>query len=94
MPEGSTLLGRWHAPGSVNGWLLVETDKPETVYVHAAEWGAYLDWKTTPVLTDEQAGAASAAASDTHSSRRYPMLQLQTQATSRQTPKALVRKSR
>ena len=62
MPEGATLLGRWHAPGSVNGWLLVETDKPETVYIHAAEWGDYVDWKTTPVLTDEQAGASSAAA--------------------------------
>jgi len=62
MPEGSKLLGRWHAPGSVNGWLLVETDKPETVYIHAAEWGPYLDWTTTPVLTDEQAGPASVAA--------------------------------
>ena len=31
MPEGATLLGRWHAPGSVKGWLLVETDKPETI---------------------------------------------------------------
>ena len=60
MPEGATLLGRWHAPGSVNGWLLVETDKPETLYVHAAEWGDVIDWETTPVFTDEQAGASSA----------------------------------
>ena len=59
MPEGATLLGRWHAPGSVKGWILVETDKPETIYVHAAEWGDVLGWETTPVFTDEQAGASS-----------------------------------
>ena len=59
MPEGSTLVGRWHAPGSVNGWLVVETDKPETVYVHAAEWGDVLTFDITPVFTDEQAGASS-----------------------------------
>ena len=59
MPEGSTSLGRWHAPGSVKGWLLVETDRPEALYAHAAEWGDVLSWETTPVLTDEQAGASS-----------------------------------
>ena len=62
VPEDSKLIGRWHAPGSVNGWLVVETDKPETVYVHAAEWGEMVEWQTTPVLTDEQAAPASAAA--------------------------------
>ena len=30
LPEGATLLGRWHGPGSGHGWLVVETDKPET----------------------------------------------------------------
>ena len=42
LPEGATLLGRWHGPGSGHGWLVVETDKPETVYVHAAEWATSL----------------------------------------------------
>ncbi len=59
MPDGSTLVGRWHAPGSGNGWLLVETDKPETVYLHAAEWGDFVTWEITPVFTDEQAGPLS-----------------------------------
>ena len=59
MPEGSALLGRWHAPGSGNGWLMIETDKPETVYIHAAEWGDVLTMEITPVFTDEQAGALS-----------------------------------
>ena len=61
-PEGSTLVGRWHAPGSVNGWLLVEADSPEAAYIHAVEWGDVCDWQTTPVSTDEQAAVASAAA--------------------------------
>jgi hypothetical protein len=52
VPDGSTMVGRWHAPGSVKGWLLLETDKPETLYAHAAEWGDVLSWETTPVLTD------------------------------------------
>ena len=59
LPEGATLLGRWHGPGSGHGWLVVETDKPETVYVHAAEWGDVLAFDITPVFTDEQAGASS-----------------------------------
>lgn len=59
MPEGSTLLGRYHAPGSVNGWLIVETDDPTTLYHHASEWGELLSWNTTPVLSDEQAGVTA-----------------------------------
>ena len=59
MPDGSTLLGRWHAPSSGNGWLLVETDDPGTVYVHGAEWGDFVSWKITPVFTDDQAAAVS-----------------------------------
>ena len=61
LPEGATLLGRWHGPGSGHGWLVVETDKPETVYVHAAEWGDVLTFDITPVFTDEQAGASRVA---------------------------------
>ena len=59
MPDGSTLEGRWHAPGSGNGWLLVETDQPGTLYLHAAEWGDFVTWQITPVFTDEQAAGLS-----------------------------------
>ncbi|HJN35396.1 MAG: DUF3303 domain-containing protein [Prochlorococcus sp.] len=47
---------RFHAPGSIEGWILVETDNPGDLYEHAAEWAEYLDWEVTPVFTDEQAG--------------------------------------
>ena len=26
MPEGLTMIGRWHAPGSHHGWLICEGD--------------------------------------------------------------------
>ncbi len=56
MPENSTLLGRYHAPGSGKGWLIVETDNLSTLYEHATEWGELLVWNTTPVLNDSEAG--------------------------------------
>ena len=37
LPDGATTVGRWHAPRSGNGWHLVETEQPETVYAFAAE---------------------------------------------------------
>ena len=61
MPEESKLIGRYHAPGSVNGWLIVETENPTTLYYHALEWAELLHWNTTPVLTDEEAGATCAS---------------------------------
>jgi len=60
MPEGLTAIGRWHAPGSTYGWLLVETDNPATLAVHMAEWAALLELKITPVIEDGQAAEAAA----------------------------------
>ena len=47
---------RFHAPGSVEGWILVEADTADACYEHAAEWAECLNWDVTPVLTDDQAG--------------------------------------
>ena len=57
--EGMEILGRWHAPGSAKGWVLVQGDVT-AIGSHMAEWGAYLDIDITPVIEDEQAGAALA----------------------------------
>ena len=57
---GVTMHGRYHAPGSVNGWIILETDDILAVYRHAAEWAEFLEMKTTPVLNDEQAAEAAA----------------------------------
>ena len=53
-PNGAKVHSRSNAPGSVNGWIVVETDNISFLYEQAAEWGELLAWKTTPVLTDEQ----------------------------------------
>ena len=50
------MLGRYHAPGSREGWILVKAKDPKTLYVHAAQWAEFLDWENTPVFTDEEAG--------------------------------------
>ena len=49
------VLKRWHAPGSVEGWILVEADNAHACYEHAGSTEC-LDWEVTPVLLDEQAG--------------------------------------
>jgi len=60
VPEGATLLGRWHAPGSATGFILCEADDLGPVAAHMAEWGDLLELTVTPVLEDEAAGAAIA----------------------------------
>ena len=47
---------RFHAPGSVEGWILVKAANANACYEHAAEWAECLDWEVTPVLSDEEAG--------------------------------------
>ena len=53
---GVEMIGRYHAPGSLEGWIFLKTDDPKAIYQHAAEWGEFLNWETTPVFTDEEAG--------------------------------------
>ena len=49
-------FSRYHGPGSLEGWIVVETDDSAALYQHAAEWGEFMEWETTPIFTDEQAG--------------------------------------
>jgi len=56
LPEGDKMIGRWHAPGSDHGWIIVETDNARGLYEHASEWSMEINWEVTPVLTDEEAG--------------------------------------
>ena len=60
LAEGDKMIGRWHAPGSQSGWIIVETASLAGLYEHASEWADMLDWEVTPVLTDEEAGAICA----------------------------------
>jgi hypothetical protein len=60
MPAGLRLVGRWHAPGSVQGWALVEADDARAVYHHVAEWANLLSFDVTPVVEDPEAGESLA----------------------------------
>lgn len=62
LPEGLTLLGRWHAPGSAKGFLLVEGDDVTLLAQHLAEWAGLLECEVTPVIEDEEAAAAATRA--------------------------------
>ena len=52
---GAEMIGRYHAPGSLEGWIILKTDNPKALYEHVAQWAEFLNWETTPVFTDEEA---------------------------------------
>jgi hypothetical protein len=58
VPAGIKRLGRWHVPGSVLGWHLMEGD-PAAIAEHVAEWADVLELEVHPVIEDEAAGAAA-----------------------------------
>jgi len=58
MPEGLTMIGRWHAPGSACGWVLAEARDPKPLYEHAAEWAYLLELQVMPVVEDSEAAQA------------------------------------
>jgi hypothetical protein len=60
-PKGLKTLGRWHAPGSMAGWHLVEgTDA--ALAENSVNWAGLLDLVVTPVVDDDVAGAAASKA--------------------------------
>ena len=50
------MIGRYHAPGSLKGWIVLKTDDPKAIYQDASELGEFLNLETTAVFTDEEAG--------------------------------------
>ena len=58
VPEGVKRIGRWHVPGSVLGWHLMEGD-PALIAEHVAEWAELLEFEIYPVIDDDAAGAAA-----------------------------------
>lgn len=58
VPSGAKTIGRWHAPGSVLGWHLVEGDVA-AVAQHIAQWADLLECEIYPVLGDDEAAAAA-----------------------------------
>ncbi|HXJ94037.1 MAG TPA: DUF3303 family protein [Terriglobia bacterium] len=62
VPAGAKTLGRWHVPGSVLGWHLVESSDLTTVAQHVATWAEYLEVEVYPVIEDAEAAAGAKSA--------------------------------
>jgi len=58
VPEGVTMLGRWHECGTGKGFALMETDDPVALSRYIMAWADLVDQKITPVVEDEQIGQA------------------------------------
>src|ERR1051326_6741741 len=58
VPAGAKTLGRWHVPGSILGWHLVEGDL-SVVGQHVAQWADLLECEVYPVLDDAEAADAA-----------------------------------
>jgi len=58
VPPGAKSLGRWHIPGSMLGWHLVEGDLT-AVAQHMAEWADLLECEVYPVIEDAEAATAA-----------------------------------
>ena len=59
VPAGARTLGRWHVPGSILGWHLIEATDLTAVAQHVAEWADVLECELYPVIEDAEAGAAA-----------------------------------
>jgi hypothetical protein len=61
-PKGVTQVARYHVPGSVLGWHLLETDDMTALAEHVNNWGELIDVELHPVIEDSQAAEAAARA--------------------------------
>jgi Protein of unknown function (DUF3303) len=58
VPPGAKTIGRWHVPGSIIGWHLVDGDLT-AVAQHVAGWADLLECEVYPVIEDDEAAAAA-----------------------------------
>jgi hypothetical protein len=56
---GPKSVRRWHVPGSVLGWHLLEADDMTAVAQHVAKWTDVLELEIYPVIEDAAAGEAA-----------------------------------
>ncbi len=55
VPEGVTLLGRWHGMNG-QGIEIVKAEDPKAIFRLQAEWMDLMEMSVTPCMTDEEAG--------------------------------------
>jgi hypothetical protein len=54
-PTGAKSIGRWHVPGSILGWHLIDADDMTALAQHMAEWADVLELEVYPVIEDAAA---------------------------------------
>ena len=59
-PKGVTQVARYHVPGSVLGWHVLETNDMTALAEHVNNWGDLIDIELNPVVEDAQAAEAAA----------------------------------
>ena len=55
VPDGSTLLGRWHGMNG-QGFAIVKAEDSKSIFRLQAEWSDLMEMSVTPCMTDEEAG--------------------------------------
>jgi len=58
--KGVTHVARYHVPGSVLGWHVLETDDMTALAEHVNTWGDLIDIELNPIIEDAVAGEAAA----------------------------------
>jgi hypothetical protein len=62
-PKGVATVARYHVPGSIQGWHLMETNDVTALAEHVATWADLLEMEVSPVIEDAQAGEAASRVS-------------------------------
>jgi hypothetical protein len=57
-PDGVKLLGRWHMIGELRGVAIAEASDTGPIAAWVLQWGDVFTFNITPVLSDEELGAA------------------------------------
>jgi hypothetical protein len=57
--KGVTQVARYHVPGSVLGWHVLETNDMTALAEHVNNWGDLIDIELHPVVEDVEAGEAA-----------------------------------
>ena len=52
---GVDLIGRYHSPASLEGWIILKTEDPKALFIYTAKWANVFNWETFPVFEDEEA---------------------------------------
>ena len=53
--ENGKLIEKFHAHGSIFGWILAESDNISNINKYISEESEFLDWSLTPILKDNEA---------------------------------------